>query len=458
MEIPAALIPVRQAFAGTAFEGRVLLAGGAVRDRMLGGAPSHDLDLVVEGDSLAAAELLWEKGLALAPPQTYPRFGTALVRLPGVDLELAWARKESYDADSRKPHTEAGTLEEDAFRRDFTVNALMQRLESGEIVDHTGRGLDDLKNRILRTPLEPARTFHDDPLRMLRAVRFRHRLDLSYADGLPEAIRQESHRLTVVSAERIRDEIEKMLIHRSAPAAMNDLMDFGLFDQIVPELRAMKGVEQGHWHHLDVWDHSLLVLKNLRLDDPIDKWAALLHDVAKPQTKVTDERGHIRFFGHEAMGEKMALQIMLRLRYSQKDAEAVAKLVKNHMRLGTLSEPSDAALRRLIRDMGSLLESLIALVEADASALRPGVKALDLGKLKAALARIEEQTPAEKLRSPLDGGEIMALLGIPAGPRVGLIKASLEDMVVQGTLAPDDRAGATIAAQEMAASMDGQDK
>jgi poly(A) polymerase len=452
VEIPAALIPIREVFKGTPFEGRVLLAGGAVRDRLLGDELGNDIDLVVEGDSLAAAQLIWEKGLAIAPPQTYPRFGTALLRLPGVELELAWARKESYDAQSRKPFTEAGTLIEDAFRRDFTVNALMQRLDTGEVVDLTGQGLTDLENKVLRTPLDPAKTFYDDPLRMLRAVRFRHRLGFEYAAGLADAIQAEAHRLSVISGERIRDEVDKMLILESAPEAMQDLLDLGLLDQFVPEFRQMVEVEQGRWHHLDVWQHTLLVLRNISSRDPILRWAALLHDVAKPATRIIDEHGQTRFFGHETLGATMARDIMLRLKYSTKDAEIVASLVKNHMRLGTLAEPSKAALRRLIRDMGEQLEPLIELVEADAASLRPGVRALDLDDLKKRLAETEEETPRAQIRSPLSGNEIMALLGIEASPRVGEIKHALEELVVEGTLAPDDREGATLAARRLAAS------
>lgn len=451
LAVPPVLAPIVQAIQGTPFQDRVHLVGGAVRDQLLGLGAGEDLDLVVEGDAPGLAEMLWEMGIALAPPETYPRFGTAMLRIPGAIVELAWARRESYDFDSRKPFTEAGTLQEDAHRRDFTINALMLDLSSGEVLDLTGSGLADLEGKILRTPLDPARTFHDDPLRMLRAVRFKWRLGFEFAPGLEHAILQMAERMQIVSAERIREEISKMLLHPTAPQAMDDLMRLQLFHEIAPELEEMPGVEQGRWHHLDVWGHTLEVLSRIQEPDVILRWAAILHDVAKPRTRVIDEEGQTRFFTHEVVGAEMAKEILLRLRFSIKDAERGALLVKNHMRLGTVTDPSDSAIRRLIRDLGDDLDALISLVEADAASLKKGVRALDLGVLKERIKEISERSPAKVLESPLSGEEIMQVLCIWPGREVGRYKNLLTEAVLEGRIAPHDRDAARELLAEYAA-------
>jgi len=417
--------------------------GGAVRDFLLGRPPQDDFDLVTRGDAIALAELLWNRRIAQHPPVTYPRFGTAMVHIDGIAIELITARKESYEPDSRKPHVEPATYLQDALRRDFTVNALLRSIHSGEITDPLGIGRDDLAAGILRTPTDATERFCDDPLRMLRAVRFKWKLGFRYAEGLEDAIRAERHRLAIVSRERIRDELQKMIVGPDADRAYAELMDLGLLHEFAPEFESMVGVEQGSYHHLDVWEHSLLVLRNLPPGSGHAlAWAALLHDVAKPATKFIDEEGNTRFFGHESQGAEMARQILRRLKFAERDVDSVARLVQNHMRLGSSKNFTPAAARRLIRDLGNDVLPLLELVEADTKSLRPGLKVMDLEPIRERVALALKATPASTLRSPLSGQQVMEVLEIGPGPQVGEAMRYLENLVIEGELAADDIDGA----------------
>ncbi|MCG9895766.1 MAG: CCA tRNA nucleotidyltransferase [Fimbriimonadaceae bacterium] len=429
------------------FRDRACLVGGAVRDRLLGRPDSGDLDIVVEGDALRAADLIWQAGLAAEPPQVYPRFGTAMLMIDGRQIEFAWARAESYDPESRKPDTRPADLAADARRRDFTINSLMQDLRTGEVLDLTGSGLADLREGILRTPLDPAQTFRDDPLRMLRAVRFRVRFGFRHAEGLPEALAQEADRLRIVSAERVQAELVKMLTGPDPAEAMDELMRHGLLAVFAPELAAMKGVEQGKWHHLDVWDHTLLVLRNAASGDLILNLACLLHDVGKPATRKVIE-GETRFLGHETVGGEIAGDLLLRLRFSTDLTERVARLVRAHMRLGTLEAAGRPALRRLVRDLGEDLDRLFALVQADVSALRPGVRVMDVEAIRARVADLKAVEPSA-YESPISGRRIMELTGLPPGPAVGSLKQALLSAVLDGELAPGDEAAAESLVMEL---------
>lgn len=439
-----ALEAIALATKGTDYEGQLWLVGGAVRDELLGKPAPTDYDLVLEDDALALARFLKDHEVSSIEPVVYPRFGTALVNVQGIHVELVTARKESYAEESRKPNVEPATLEEDARRRDFTVNALLKNLHSGELRDPLGRGLHDLKSRILRTPLEPSGTFFDDPLRMLRAVRFKWQLGFGLAGGLEEVIRQEAGRLAIISEERIRDELVKMLLLPDADRALDDLMRLGLIAQFAPELVAMVGVEQGDFHHLDVWDHSLQVVRNVGPGDLILTLGALLHDVGKPPTRFVDEHGSTRFFGHESVGATLSTELLRRLKFPSSTVEQAALLVKNHMRLGSAPTFTAAAGRRLVRDLGPHLEQLLDLVEADARALKPGVRALDLGPIRRQIEAVQSQTPAERLTSPLTGDEIMKILGIEGGAQVGRAKNWLLDRVLEGDLLPDDKVAAQV--------------
>ncbi|MFI5385691.1 MAG: CCA tRNA nucleotidyltransferase [Fimbriimonadales bacterium] len=434
-----ALQAIAKATRGTAFEGDLWLVGGAVRDELLGKPHSNDFDIVTRGSSAELAQLLFEQGISTIAPVTYERFGTAMVEVGEVKIEIVTARRESYDPESRKPNVEPATLEEDARRRDFTVNALLKNLHTGELIDPLQTGLIDLKNGVLRTPLDPAATFHDDPLRMLRAIRFRWQLGFKPVKGLYESIRAEAVRLKIISAERIKDEFVKMLGLPDARDAVRDLMELGLIHQFAPEFEEMRGVEQGHFHHLDVWEHTLLVLKNAGHDDPTLSLGALFHDIGKPRTRTIDKEGHTRFFGHETVGAQMTYEIMRRLKFPQRDVDLVKMLVKNHMRLGSSPEFTPAAARRLLRDLDDQVERLLALVEADAGGLKKGVKALDLQPIRRRLAEVRKATPRKVLESPLSGEEIMDLLSLESGPEVGRWKTFLTEKVLEGELVPGDR-------------------
>lgn len=435
--------PVLQAIAaatrGTAFEDDLWLVGGAVRDELVGRAHENDFDLVTRGSSADLAQLLFEKGVSSIVPVTYERFGTAMVEASNAKIEIVTARKESYDPESRKPNVEPATLEEDARRRDFTVNTLLKNLHTGELSDPLGSGSRDLESKVLRTPLDPAATFHDDPLRMLRAVRFRWQLGFEPAPGLYESIAKEATRLKIISAERVQAEFVKMLGLPAGPEALSDLMKLGLIHEFAPEFEEMVGVEQGHFHHLDVWDHSLVVLKNAGHRDLTLSLGALFHDIGKPRTRTKDAAGNTRFFGHEAVGAQMTSEIMRRLKFPQREADAVTVLVKNHMRLSSSPEFTPAAARRLLRDLDDQVERLLALVEADAGGLKKGVKKLDLEPIRRRLDEVRKVTPREVLESPLTGEEIMELLHLKSGPEVGRWKAFLTEKVIEGDLKPGDK-------------------
>jgi poly(A) polymerase len=439
----ATLQRVALAVKGTFWDGDVYLVGGAVRDALLGRPESDDFDLVTSGNAIELANHLHAVGLALHVPAVYAQFGTARVTLPDATLELITARKESYRGESRKPTATAATYLEDALRRDFTVNTLRADLRDGTVVDTLGSAREDLRARVLRTPKDARATFSEDPLRMLRAVRFRHKLEFEYGEGVSESIRESASRLSVISAERVRDELNKMLIGPHPDLAFADLMRSQLLHHWIPEFEAMVGVEQGSFHFLDVWNHTLLVLKNLPTSASLNlRWAALLHDVAKPVTRTLDGDGRVRFLDHETVGAEMARDILSRLRFSERDTDEISAWVRGHMRIGSAQIFTPTAARRLVRDFGDQTLPLLDLVEADASALRPGVRVVDIQAVRSLVRSTLEITPKESLQSPLSGAEIMGVTGLGPGKQVGQIKAQLSIAVVNGEIPPGDKAAA----------------
>lgn len=440
-----ALAKIQDAVEATAYDGDLFLVGGAVRDELLGLPSSNDFDLVTRQSAPDLAKLLFERNVGSFFPVTFERFGTAMIEVDGIKIELVTARKESYEKKSRKPVVQPGTYEDDAKRRDFTINTLMRSLKTEKLIDPLGVGLSDLENRILRTPLDPVKTFEDDPLRMLRAIRFRWRFDLTPVKGLYDAIYMRRSRLKIISYERIRDELAKILVHPMAPQALDDLMKLKIFEIIAPEFVAMAGCEQGKYHHLDVWHHTLKVVENTLRQSPGDLilvLGALLHDVGKPPTRSIDQDGNIRFFGHEAVGADMARAILNRWKFSGEDIDRVCRLVKNHMRLGSSPTFSDSAARRIMRDLDSDLGLLLDLVEADTNALKTGIKVMDVQAIRDTIDRVQKETPVSKLASPLTGQEIMALTGLEQGKQIGILKKMLDELVLDGKLSPDDKEGA----------------
>jgi poly(A) polymerase len=436
---------LRKATEGTKYEGKLFLVGGIVRDRLLNvTVDQEDVDIVLEGDASELAYFLYECGIAEHRPVTYPRFGTAMVTVLGRQVELVSARRESYDRESRKPHTEPGTLLDDILRRDFTINTLLQNLHTNEILDLTGLAKGDLEQGIIRTPRDPRITFEDDPLRMLRAIRFAVKLNFTIESSTYEAIRESAYRLKIVSAERIRDEFVKILMSDNACRGLEMLRDTGLLDQFAPEISAMHGVTQNVYHIYDVWEHTLKTLESVPPNSGITiRLAALLHDVGKPKTKTIDENGSVHFYHHQSVGAEIARSVLGRLRFPNSVIDEVAFLISMHLRVGEYDEQwSDAAVRRLIRDAGDRLEDLIRLTEADKAASNPNMPSVDIDALRSRIESVRKKLAGNRIKSPLTGREIMEILNIEPGPEVGRAKAFLEEQIVEGVLLPGDKAKA----------------
>jgi poly(A) polymerase len=406
------------------------VVGGYVRDRLLGRS-QPDLDVVVEdGGALELAERFAELAGA-GPPVTFERYGTAQVTLPGRLVEFVSARSESYVSDSRKPDVRPATLEEDLRRRDFTINTLLMDFD-GKIEDRLGTARADLESRILRTPADPLQTFSDDPLRMLRAVRFAAQLGFEPAADLLPAMRQLNGRLVppMVSVERTADELGKMLESERPKLALELLDAGGLLEVVLPEVSACKGVEQGGYHTHDVFGHTLLAV-GLTPPDLLVRLGALFHDVGKPATATPDGA----FTGHEEVGAGIARGALERLRFPQRDVDAVVTLVRLHLRpVYYRSEWSDGAVRRLARDAGPQIDRLMALARADiAASAYPEPEKLD--ELASRLANVLSERPT-RMATPIDGEDIMRERGLAPGPEVGRIKDRLGELVMDGEIEP----------------------
>ncbi|MCL5102800.1 MAG: CCA tRNA nucleotidyltransferase [Armatimonadetes bacterium] len=435
---------LRTATEGGRYDGRLYLVGGIVRDKLLEKPSDEDIDIVLEGDAGELAEFLHEKGVAEHAPVTYPRFGTAMITVGGTQVELVGARRESYDPTSRKPSTSPGTLLDDVLRRDFTINTLLENLHTGEILDLTGRGMVDLWDKLIRTPVDPASTFADDPLRMLRAIRFATRLGFRIDEETYAAIGSCASRLGIVSGERIREEFVKIIMGPDAVAGLEMLRETTLLDQFAPELSATYGVTQNIYHIHDVWTHTIKTLELIPVESGIIlRLAALLHDVGKVETRTVDEIGAVHFYDHQHTGSDIARRVMHRLRFSNSQIDEVAFLISRHLRVGEYDKQwSDAAVRRLIREAGDHLEDLILLTAADKGASNPAMPRVDLDEFRAHVERAKERLAGRKIASPLDGREIIDLLGFEPGPEIGKIKAYLEHEIIEGNLLPGDKAAA----------------
>jgi poly(A) polymerase len=414
------------------------LVGGFVRDRLLGNE-GKDIDLLVVGEG--AVELLTAvaRTLGWAPPQVFERFGTAQVRGDGFIVEAVRARAESYDPASRKPSVTPGTLDEDIWRRDFTVNALCQTLD-GDVLDRTGRGMPDLCAGVLRTPLDPRETFSEDPLRMYRAARFVAQLGFELADGVLEAMRAMAPRASILSVERVAEELRRLLVSAHPRAGMEVLRASGLAEVHLAELLEMVGVEQSGYHVYDVWTHTLVALDKAPRDE-LTRVAVLLHDVGKPRTHAIAEDGRHTFHDHPEVGAQMARLILERLRFSNAEIDAVAELVRHHLRPIQYDPVAfgDSAVRRLMRDVGELRGRLLDVARADtlASAFTD-LSGID--ELEARMRRLEQESGDARsaYESPLDGDELIALAGRRPGPWVGAAKRALSDAVVEGAIPPGD--------------------
>lgn len=420
------------------------LVGGFVRDRLLGrdgpDNPVKDVDvLIVDGGSDGQGALLGELSTRFgwSRPQLFERFGTGQVRGDGWIVEVVRARGESYDPSSRRPSVRPGTLDEDIWRRDFTVNALAQSLD-GIVIDRTGRGLEDLAAGVLRTPLDPRATFEEDPLRIYRGARFVAQLGFTLAPGMVEAMRESAPRTAILSVERIRDELQRLLLSPHPRAGMAVLDAAGLLERLLPEITAMHGVEQGGYHVDDVYEHTMHTVEAAPAD-LVTRLGALLHDVGKPPCHVIDERGRHTFYDHPGVGAAMTEAILTRLRFSNEEVRDVASLVRLHLRPIQYDPAAtgDAAVRRLIRAAGPLRERLLDLARADTRASAYPTTA-DIDELQARMDLLDKGGAVSTLRPPLDGDELQRRTGRGRGPWIGEAHRYLLEAVLDGRLAAGD--------------------
>ena len=421
------------------------VVGGYVRDYYLR-RPSTDIDVVVVGSGIEVAEALGRE--VKAKVSVFKTFGTAMVRAYGTEVEFVGARKESYTFDSRKPTVEPGTLEDDQRRRDFTINAMAWCLNGdrfGELVDPF-EGMFDLEDCIIRTPCDPDITFSDDPLRMMRAVRFASQLGFDIEEETFDAITRNKERIKIVSKERIMTELNKIVLS-PVPSMGFDLLDVsGLLDIIFPELHHLKGVERvGNHAHKDNFRHTMKVLDNVarRSDDLWLRWAAILHDIAKPLTKAYDKKIGWTFHQHEVLGSKMVRDIFRRLKLPMNEhMKFVQKLVYLHLRPIILSEDmvTDSAVRRLLFEAGDDVESLMTLCEAD---ITSGIDA----KVKRYLANfelvrrkmkdLEERDRVRNFQPPITGDIIMKCYNLTPCAVIGEIKEVIKNAILDGDIHND---------------------
>ena len=422
----------------------VYIVGGYVRDIFLK-RTSSDIDFVTVGSGIelateVAQHLNHGKGLSV-----FATYGTAQVKLRDLELEFVGARKESYVRESRNPIVEDGTLEDDQNRRDFTINAMaicLNKDRFGELVDPFN-GIADLEARIIRTPLDPDITFSDDPLRMMRAIRFATQLDFEIHPETFEAIRRNRERISIITKERINDELYKIMRSPRPSVGFRLLDESGLLELIFPSVYALKGVETKEGRgHKDNFYHTLQVVDNVaaKSDNEWLRWAALLHDIGKPVTKRYDEKIGWTFHNHNFIGEKMIPRVFKQMKLPLNDKmKYVAKLVGLHMRPQSVGEEgvSDSGVRRLITDAGEDLEDLMTLAEADITSKNPAKVRRQLegfAKLRERMAEINDADALRNWKSPVDGNEIMQHFQIPPSAAIKQIKDAVKEAILEGEI------------------------
>ena len=446
---------------------RAFVIGGYVRDCFLG-RPNVDIDIVVEGSGIQLAEAVAKK--CGAKVSVFKSFGTAMLKYKGIELEFVGARKESYSRDSRKPIVEDGTLEEDQLRRDFTINAMafsLQEEDYGALVDPFG-GIRDLAAGIIRTPLEPQQTYSDDPLRMLRAIRFACQLSTPEHPFtiVPEslaAMKAMADRLQILSCERIVEELNKILLTAKPSMGFQLLEDTGLLEQFLPEISHLKGVETVDGKgHKENFSHTLQVLDNVAEKDDKNnlwlRWAALLHDIGKPASKRYVAGQGWTFHGHEVIGARMVPKIFERLRMPLNEKmKYVEKLVGLHLRPIALvdDEVTDSAVRRLLFDAGEDVEDLMILCNADITSKNPAKVARirsNFELVKEKMAQVEAKDEIRNWKNPISGEYIMELYGLGPCKEIGVLKEAVKNAILDGVI-PYDFAAADAFMREKAAEM-----
>lgn len=423
------------------------VVGGYVRDIFLNRI-SHDIDFVTVGSGIELAETVARKLGQKAKLSVFATYGTAQVKWKNLELEFVGARRESYSKDSRNPFVENGTLEDDQKRRDFTINAMAVSVNGatfGDLVDPFC-GLLDLHSKIIRTPLDPDITFSDDPLRMMRAIRFATQLEFDILPETFQAIIRNAERIKIITKERINDELSKILRSRRPSIGFKLLEESKILELIFPELQALKGIETMDGKgHKDNFYHTLQVVDNIaaKSDNEWLRWAALLHDIAKPTTKKYDVRTGWTFHNHNFIGEKMIPRIFRRMKLPMNEKmKYVAKLVGMHMRPQSISEEgvTDSAVRRMMFEAGNDSDDLMLLAEADITSKNPAkVKRIleSFALVRQRMIEIEEKDRIRNFQPPVDGLEIMRVFGLEPCGTIGKIKERIKDAILDGII-PND--------------------
>lgn len=418
--------------------------GGYVRDQLLN-RETKDIDIVAIGSGIDFAKKTAKK-LKSSPVKVFKSFGTAMIIVDDIEVQFVGARKESYRSNSRNPKVETGTFEEDQKRRDFTINALAISLNSkdyGQLIDPFN-GLNDLKNKILKTPLDPNLTFSDDPLRMMRAIRFSSQLDFKIEKETLNAISKNADRIKIVAQERITEELNKIILSKRPSSGFKLLEETGLLKIIFPEFQLLKGIENINGKsHKDNFYHTLKVLDNIL---PFSKgnlwlrWAALLHDIAKPNTKRFNSTQGWTFHGHEDKGARMVPSIFRKLKLPlDNKMKYVQKLVLLHLRPISLTNESitDSALRRLLFEAGDELEDLMTLCKSDITSKNKEKKIKYLNRfenVKEKLRDLEDRDKIKNWQPPIDGKEIMGIFNIKPCKEVGILKESIKNAILDGII------------------------